>query len=313
MGESVNSVISKLYKKADFDLKKAQRGIVFLDGMDKIGMAGCPLSADRRIRESVSHQVFKEILQIVEGTKIDVSRLKSEAGEPETSSAADKATSSNATNQSLEETQELLSQEEELFDTSNLFFVCFGVTEDFIFSRQNTTKHPQIQSAASGIAQSSTTQNNNNSSQSSTNSANKNNPVLNNSGPDHRSDSSDDSGCVRSPATNKQFSKGEEKSGKKPQQQQQQQHRNLVEEILSEEGGEDEYSEDEDQDDEYDDFEDYLSSVEEEERELTKLLAEATTKPLHNCQSLWGMKNVDLKFTPEALEIIATQVSYKTF
>ena len=80
------------------------------------------------------------------------------------------------------------------------------------------------------------------------------------------------------------------------------------------EGVEDEYSEDEDQDeDEYDDFEDYLSSVEEEERELTKLLAEATTKPLHNCQSLWGMKNVDLKFTPEALEIIATQVSLKRY
>ena len=35
--ETINSVITKLYRKADFDLAKAQRGIIFLDGMDKIG------------------------------------------------------------------------------------------------------------------------------------------------------------------------------------------------------------------------------------------------------------------------------------
>ena len=35
--ETINSVISKLYRKADFDLSKAQRGVIFLDGMDKIG------------------------------------------------------------------------------------------------------------------------------------------------------------------------------------------------------------------------------------------------------------------------------------
>lgn len=36
--ETINSVIAKLYKKADFVLSKAQRGIIFLDGMDKIGL-----------------------------------------------------------------------------------------------------------------------------------------------------------------------------------------------------------------------------------------------------------------------------------
>ena len=35
--ETINSVISKLYRKAEFDLSKAQRGIIVLDGMDKIG------------------------------------------------------------------------------------------------------------------------------------------------------------------------------------------------------------------------------------------------------------------------------------
>ena len=35
--ETINSVISKLYRKADFDFARAQRGIIFLDGMDRIG------------------------------------------------------------------------------------------------------------------------------------------------------------------------------------------------------------------------------------------------------------------------------------
>lgn len=35
--ETINSVISKLYRKAEFNLPKAQRAIIFLDGMDKIG------------------------------------------------------------------------------------------------------------------------------------------------------------------------------------------------------------------------------------------------------------------------------------
>ena len=35
--ETINSVISKLYRKAEFETDKAQRAIIFLDGMDKIG------------------------------------------------------------------------------------------------------------------------------------------------------------------------------------------------------------------------------------------------------------------------------------
>ena len=35
--ETINSVISKLYRKAEFERDKAQRAIIFLDGMDKIG------------------------------------------------------------------------------------------------------------------------------------------------------------------------------------------------------------------------------------------------------------------------------------
>lgn len=48
--ETINSVIAKLYKKADFVLSKAQRGIIFLDGMDRIGMnTNCSDLAKRQV------------------------------------------------------------------------------------------------------------------------------------------------------------------------------------------------------------------------------------------------------------------------
>jgi ATP-dependent protease Clp ATPase subunit len=50
--ETINTIISKLYRKADYDLSRAQRGILFLDGMDKIG-AGLNLS------EPAKKQVLK--------------------------------------------------------------------------------------------------------------------------------------------------------------------------------------------------------------------------------------------------------------
>ena len=68
---------------------------------------------------------------------------------------------------------------------------------------------------------------------------------------------------------------------------------------------EDEYS---DGDDYGDDFDRYLSSVEEEERELTKMLAETTAKPLNQTISAWGMEGVKVTFDTEALELIASQV-----
>merc|ERR1719219_819344 len=85
--ETINSVISKLYRKAEFDLSKAQRGIIVLDGMDKIG-------SNQNISEVARKQVLREILQVLDGTMLDVTR----AGSTET----------------------------ECIDTSQIFFVCFG-------------------------------------------------------------------------------------------------------------------------------------------------------------------------------------------
>jgi ATP-dependent protease Clp ATPase subunit len=39
-----------------------------------------------------------------------------------------------------------------------------------------------------------------------------------------------------------------------------------------------------------------------------QLMSESKTSPIAYYQSLWGMKDVQLKFTPEALEVIANQV-----
>ncbi len=85
--ETINTVIAKLFRKADYDLGKAQRGIVFLDGMDKIG-------SNVSGGKAANKQVLREILQTIDGTTVDVTRVGSE--------------------------------DNEVIDTSHIFFVCFG-------------------------------------------------------------------------------------------------------------------------------------------------------------------------------------------
>ena len=61
--ETINSVITKLYRKAEFDLAKAQRGIIFLDGMDKIGNnANISELGRRQVKTNFSH-VWNVILR----------------------------------------------------------------------------------------------------------------------------------------------------------------------------------------------------------------------------------------------------------
>ena len=212
-GETVNSIVSKLYRKSDFNLEKAQRGIVFLDGMDQIGVNGY-VSNDDGLREVTSQQVFKEILSIVEGTKVDVSRIRTDSDVNRNSTIS-----------------------EELFDTSNLFFVCFGVAEDFLYNKQNTTKLSTPPPTAL--------------------------TSLSRKKIDASSDSSDDSGirsgCIsrRNSAESKRDLKAEDR------------RKSIVDEILSEAESE-EY-----EDEEYDDYDDYLSSAENEDKKLARLLEEA--------------------------------------
>jgi ATP-dependent Clp protease ATP-binding subunit ClpX len=92
-GETINSTISRLYRKADFDLERASRGIVFLDGMHKIG-------ENQGLSKVEQQQVLREIMQIVEGSvPVDVTRAGS------------------------------TSSDREVLNTANMFFICFGVFE----------------------------------------------------------------------------------------------------------------------------------------------------------------------------------------
>ena len=117
-GENINSVIARLYKNGDYDMEKAQHGIVFLNGLDKL----CSKS-NRAGDESARQQVFKEILDIVQGTMLDVSRfvdtrmsLNEEAIDIE---AEDVDTPLRTGN-----------RDEKLLDTAGMFFVCFGGPPD---------------------------------------------------------------------------------------------------------------------------------------------------------------------------------------
>jgi hypothetical protein len=56
----------------------------------------------------------------------------------------------------------------------------------------------------------------------------------------------------------------------------------------------------------YEDADDSFQGL--KENKLARMMTEAENSPIRHYQTLWGMKDVDLKFTPEALEIIANQV-----
>uniref|UniRef100_A0A915DUS6 AAA+ ATPase domain-containing protein n=1 Tax=Ditylenchus dipsaci TaxID=166011 RepID=A0A915DUS6_9BILA len=71
VGEDVESVIQKLLENANGDVKRAERGVVFIDEIDKI--ASSNRSQDNQ-RDVAGRDVQQSMLKMVEGTKVEVKK-----------------------------------------------------------------------------------------------------------------------------------------------------------------------------------------------------------------------------------------------
>ena len=70
VGDDVDTLITRLYQAADCDLERCQRGIVFLDEIDKIARK----SESATVSRDVSGEgVQQALLKLVEGTKVKIS------------------------------------------------------------------------------------------------------------------------------------------------------------------------------------------------------------------------------------------------
>lgn len=96
VGEDVESILSRLLANASFDVEKAERGIVYIDEIDKIARKG----ESATIGRDVSGEGVQEgLLKILEGSKVYVPI---------------KGSRKNSTTETV------------LFDTTNVLFICGG-------------------------------------------------------------------------------------------------------------------------------------------------------------------------------------------
>ena len=292
-GETINSTISRLYRKADFDLDRASRGLVFLDGMHKIG-------ENQGLSKVEQQQVLREVMQIVEGqVPVDVTRAGSASME--------------------------------VLNTSNMFFVCFGVFEaeeqllnqdadyedDFEvieeaeeeeeedFKALNESNNNDVVAEKDRRRDSRTSVVSMDTSSSVSNASSNKSPEIvvkrrGSGNSDRIRNNNNNHNNNNMNAKAKGNVKKDDKKGNK--------NKNVMRSVdsdLSSTGS----SRDEWSDDWFDDADDSFQGL--KENKLARLVTESENSPIRHYQTLWGMKDVDLKFTPEALEIIANQVSIR--
>ncbi len=69
VGEDVENILTKLIQAADGDVKRAQKGIIFLDEVDKVSR----MSENRSITRDVSGEgVQQALLKIIEGSQVNI-------------------------------------------------------------------------------------------------------------------------------------------------------------------------------------------------------------------------------------------------
>lgn len=70
VGEDVESVLTNLLKAADMDIEKAERGIVYIDEIDKL--AARSMDGRKNSRDVSGEGVQQGLLKLMEGTNVDV-------------------------------------------------------------------------------------------------------------------------------------------------------------------------------------------------------------------------------------------------
>ena len=81
VGDDVESLISRLYTAADGNIKQCERGIIFLDEIDKIAKKGESSTVSRDVS---GEGVQQALLKLVEGTKCRISPTGSRKGSGDT-------------------------------------------------------------------------------------------------------------------------------------------------------------------------------------------------------------------------------------